>query len=276
MPECIGKTMIELAKAWKPTTTLVWIGNNDALIAGLFGDVRLLTPESKFQADFAKLMRELASTGTELVVGTIPDVTQIPYFSSAADIAEQYHLSPQALRTQLGLQPGDFVRRSALPIIDSIVRKTTKGPLPAMCPPPIYVLPETPCRLTKSEADIIQDRVKAFNKIIAKETHTRGGVLVDTNKLVDKIAKKGYVVGNERLSAAFLGGLFSLDGIHPSDTGYAVIANYFIDRMNPRLGLRIPKVSVEAVWAKDPLRPFAHVDHRRASDNNDHLVDDEN
>ncbi len=260
MPDCVGSTMIELAKARKPTTTLVWIGNNDALIAGLFGDLRLLTPLEKFEADFSKLMDELESTGTDLIVGTIPDITAIPYFSSARDIASRYHLSRGELASKLNLAEGDYVRLSALPVIDAIVRGTTEGPLPAVCAPPIYVLPQVPCRLTAADAEVMQDRIKDFNKVIAKQTRTRSGVLVDTNKLVDQIAKRGYVVGNEKLTTNYLGGLFSLDGIHPSNTGYAVIANSFIREMNVRFRLQIPEVSVEKVWASDPLRPFTRVE----------------
>ena len=40
------------------------------------------------------------------------------------------------------------------------------------------------------------------------------------------------VVGGRRLTADFLGGIFSLDGIHPTNTGYAVVANEFIRGLN--------------------------------------------
>jgi lysophospholipase L1-like esterase len=275
MPECIGNTMVELAKARKPTTTLIWLGNNDALIGALFGDLNLLTPVAKFESDFTRLMDEMASTGSALVVGTIPDVTQVPYFSSASEIASQYSISVATLSAKAGIGSGDYVRRSALPLIDDILRNKTPGPLPVMCPPPIYVLPPSPCRLVAAEAEVIRDRIKSFNKIIAKQTHTRGGILVDTNKLVERIDRKGYVIGNERLTTKFLGGLFSLDGIHPSDTGYGVVANYFIDRMNKRLGLNIPKVRLDTIWAADPLRQFATTLPAGRDDNNDDVDSDE-
>lgn len=257
---CIGKTMIELAKEANPTTILVWLGNNDALIAALFGNLNLLTPGNTFKADFSQVMSELESTGGTLVVGTIPDITSIPFFVPVKDIADQYALSKEQLRNDLNLAPGDYVRRSALPVIDAIVRRTQAGPLPEICAAPIYVLPAVPCRLTEGHVALLQDRIKTFNQIITQQTRTRKGVLVDTNKLVNQIAKKGYMVGNELLTTRFLGGLFSLDGVHPTATGYAVIANHFIERMNAELQLSIPKVSVEAVWAADPLKKWAIVE----------------
>lgn len=44
------------------------------------------------------------------------------------------------------------------------------------------------------------------------------------------------------------GGILSLDGIHPSNTGYSLIANAFIDTINKAYGTRIPEVDIKAVY----------------------------
>jgi lysophospholipase L1-like esterase len=44
------------------------------------------------------------------------------------------------------------------------------------------------------------------------------------------------------------GGIFSLDGIHPSNTGYALVAYEFIDTINKAYGTHIPQVDVTAVY----------------------------
>jgi len=44
------------------------------------------------------------------------------------------------------------------------------------------------------------------------------------------------------------GGLLSFDGIHPSDTGYALVASAFIEAINKAYGARIPQVDVKAVY----------------------------
>jgi hypothetical protein len=36
---------------------------------------------------------------------------------------------------------------------------------------------------------------------------------------------------------------FSLDGVHPNDGGYAIVANAFIDKMNETFQLSIPKLN---------------------------------
>jgi len=57
-------------------------------------------------------------------------------------------------------------------------------------------------------------------------------LLIDAHALVDRIYANGYQINGQELTTDFLGGLFSLDGIHPTNSGYGVIANYFIDAMN--------------------------------------------
>ena len=74
-----------------------------------------------------------------------------------------------------------------------------------------------------------------FNNIIAAQANQFGAVVVDFNQLLADIAKKGYEAGGNRLTTAFLGGLFSLDGIHPTNTGYAILANEVIKTMNREL-----------------------------------------
>lgn len=78
--------------------------------------------------------------------------------------------------------------------------------------------------------------------------------VVDFKGYVDRV-KGGITVGGERLTADAWGGLVSLDGLHLTDTGYALYAQTFIDRINEVLGTRIPAVDVEAVHAEDALAP---------------------
>jgi hypothetical protein len=55
------------------------------------------------------------------------------------------------------------------------------------------------------------------------------------------------------LTTDYLGGVFSLDGIHPSRTGHALIANAFIDAINTRFAESIPPVDVGRIAVRDPL-----------------------
>ncbi|HZV76543.1 MAG TPA: hypothetical protein VFF63_02150 [Candidatus Babeliales bacterium] len=56
------------------------------------------------------------------------------------------------------------------------------------------------------------------------------------------------------------GGLLSFDGIHPSDTGYALIASAFIDAINKAYGARVPQVDVEAVYNGTRCKTYCYPD----------------
>jgi hypothetical protein len=65
----------------------------------------------------------------------------------------------------------------------------------------------------------------------------------------------GIRVGGVWLTGDRFGGLFSLDGLHLTDTAYALYANLFIDSMNGVLNTQIPHVDPDAIHATDPNAP---------------------
>jgi hypothetical protein len=58
------------------------------------------------------------------------------------------------------------------------------------------------------------------------------------------------------LTPRFLGGLFSLDGVHPSNIAHAMIANAFIEKMNRFFQHSIPLISddeLTEIFLEDPF-----------------------
>ena len=57
--------------------------------------------------------------------------------------------------------------------------------------------------------------------------------MVDVNAFYRTLLAEGYVVGGVVLRNNFLsGGIISLDGVHPTELGYAILANEFIRVIN--------------------------------------------
>ncbi|HVR48027.1 MAG TPA: SGNH/GDSL hydrolase family protein [Candidatus Binatia bacterium] len=56
------------------------------------------------------------------------------------------------------------------------------------------------------------------------------------------------------------GGILSFDGIHPSDTGYALIAYDFIKAINAAYGAHIPEVDVKAVYDGSRCTKYCYPD----------------
>ena len=57
-------------------------------------------------------------------------------------------------------------------------------------------------------------------------------------------------------SLTFGGGLVSFDGLHPSNTGYAVVAEAFIQSINAKFALGIPNLSIKAQHDGTGTIPF--------------------
>ena len=69
------------------------------------------------------------------------------------------------------------------------------------------------------------------------------------------IKNGGVKIGNEIFTPEYLGGLVSLDAVHLTYTGYALIADMFIESVNKAFGYDIPYVNLEDVAKEDPLAP---------------------
>ncbi len=75
---------------------------------------------------------------------------------------------------------------------------------------------------------------------------------VPVNATLVRIESEGLVVGDEVLTPRAFGGLLSTDGIHFSDTGYALVANETLAAMEDAWGVTLPRVDLQAVRAQDP------------------------
>lgn len=240
----VSKSQVEFAELARPQSLIVWIGNNDALGAALAGDATRLTPLAQFQADYTQLIDRLATPRTRLIVANIPDVTTTAYLISAQEIAAQIGLPLTIVGPILGIRAGEYVTPSALPLIPGILANPATGPLP-----PNVVL-------NIAEVATVRAAVNNYNAFIAAQVAEKNGVLVDINALISNVDANGYSLGDGRvLTTNFLGGLFSLDGVHPTNTGYAIIANEFIRKINQRYNSNIPVVNVLSVANADPLVP---------------------
>ena len=252
----IPLTEVQQAVALQPTAIIEWLGNNDALVPALIGQLDALTPLSDFAKSYDTLLDTLKSTHAPIITATIPDVTKVPYFTPLSTFAAQVGIPVRTLASKLGIGPNDLLRPTAAPVAMAILKGTQPGPLKD-CPAPPFSLPVAtlPCVLTARDAAYVRTTVEAYNVIIFAESLFHGATVVDIHALVDELSENGYKADGKVLTTAFLGGVVSLDGIHPTNTGYAIIANRFIDVINRAWGTSISRADVDAIAARDPLVP---------------------
>jgi lysophospholipase L1-like esterase len=243
-----------------------WLGNNDALgyaTSGGAGDV--LTPKATFTALYNQVIAKLTSGGQKGVVATIPDVTAIPYFNTVttgAILAGVQKANPAATALYVS------ARNSADDAngIGYTTRTATSADLVTLTFPiskigtlvatpagmlPYGLTPLTPIEnqyiLDPNEISLVKGYVDAYNTTIKAVAASKGLALVDMYTFLNNLKQKGLLINGVSLNSGFIsGGVFSLDGVHLTPRGYAVVANEFIKAINTQYGSNIPQANVSA------------------------------
>ncbi len=87
--------------------------------------------------------------------------------------------------------------------------------------------------LIPTEVAEIKVATDAYNVSIKAIADAKGLAFVDTKVIMTQLSSGGIVSNSFTLTSAYVtGGAFSLDGVHPSPRGYALIANAFTAAIN--------------------------------------------
>ncbi len=243
-------TALQQALGLQPTFATIWIGNNDALAAALAGVVIegvTLTPLAAFEADFLAVVNVLAQNNVRLAIANIPDVTSIPFVSTIPPVV----VNPQTGQPVLVngqpvplIGPSGPLSASDRVLLPAAAQLRAGGGIPVALGGTGNPLTDQVV-LSAAELSTIRSRVDAYNAVITAAASQANAALVDIHSFFNEVASEGITVGGVDYSEAFLtGGIFSYDGVHPADFGYAVIANLFIEAINERYNEDIPPVDL--------------------------------
>ena len=99
--------------------------------------------------------------------------------------------------------------------------------------------------LTATEFVEIKTATDAYNVTIKSIADAKGLAFVELKGVTDKLASGGIVYNGYNTTSAFVfGGMFSLDGVHPSPRGYAIISNLFAEAINAKYGSNFKSINV--------------------------------
>ncbi|MCX8522498.1 G-D-S-L family lipolytic protein [Chryseobacterium formosus] len=100
--------------------------------------------------------------------------------------------------------------------------------------------------LTEAEAAKVLTATAAYNTTIRSLADSKGLAFVDMNeKMIELNSKSGISWNGVKYTATFVtGGSFSLDGVHLTGRGYAIVANEFIKSINKKYRSTLPQVDV--------------------------------
>ena len=234
-----------------------WLGNNDALKYAVSGGVITPTPMPLFTTNFTALMNKLAEGGRKGVVVGIPNITAAPYFRTVtvglvlAQINLLLRPSPAitalVIQTASGVRPtqvGDLLMLpNALEYakIGALTAGNRTGPYGLSTANPL----PTQLVLDTGEVAALNTAVAAFNGVMKAQADAKGATYVDPNTAFSPITSEAGLVQNgiTYTSRFIQGGVYSLDGLHLTPAGYALIANELIRSINANYSSTISPVN---------------------------------
>jgi hypothetical protein len=223
LPPTYGSSQLQIVEAAKPKVLFCWIGNND-LIGYVLNFSHLnnptVTPLATFTSEYQSLMASLKATGAKVIVGNIPDITHVGFLFDNNELIKY-------TGTNYNLAPGYYTTFPTMALLKLGVYGADKLTNPA------YVL--SPSQITN-----IQQQVVLYNNVIAQAAAAEGFGLADIYTTVNNIIADPITLEGFTITTGYNGGAFSLDGIHPSDSGYALFANTFINAYNATYKETVP------------------------------------
>ncbi len=256
-------TIYSDAKAQNATFIAAWLGMEDIYnYAGSGGTSTAIPSSGSFSAYLDTLLGGLTTGGAKGIIATIPDFRVFPYYTLVAwdnaDLRQTQADSLNDIYTPAGLTQIHFnIGRNGF-VIDDIsanggLRQLHAGeyitlsvPLDSMkCEK--YGLMFTTINdryvLDSSEVYTIDNAINAYNAVIIQKAAQYNLALVDMYSYFNSV-KSGIKWDGADFNATFVsGGFFSLDGYHPNQKGYALIANEFIKAINTKYESVIPTVN---------------------------------
>ncbi len=242
-------TYLDFVTATPFTFFTNWLGNNDALgyaTSGGVGDV--LTPTADFTTMYTELINRLTATGAKGAVATIPDVSVIPFFNTvtvSAVLAGANALRPTGVPAFTNIFIATSAGARAATAEDLIV---LNFPTSLMGGATLYGLtPSNPIEsryvLDRDEVATVRAAITSYNNTIKTVANSKGLAVFDANEYLNKFKGAGTTVDGLTFTTAYVSGkIFSLDGVHLTPMGNAVVANEFINVINAKYNATLPKV----------------------------------
>jgi lysophospholipase L1-like esterase len=229
-------SQVGLGTQLQPTFVVIWIGANDVLGGAMTGNPNYTVPAAVFAQVYPAIVGSMAATGAKLVLANIPDVTVVPALSKGSTLAAQG--MPIA---KFGMGPDDYATPYSHEHIKLILEGKDPGPLG---PGEI---------LHAADVPKIQAILQADNQVIAAVGAQFHAPVVDMYSFFNKVKKHGLTLSDGTMvTADYLGGLFGLDGIHPTTTGQAVLAKQFIKTINAYYGTNLKAPNTRKANLSDP------------------------
>ncbi len=262
-----------------PTFFSFWAGTYDVLTYAITGGIGntsgINTNDITDQAVFAQALNGAILTlsmaqADQGIIANIPDITAFPFFNTIlynnlALSAEQATQMNAAYAQYNQVAPGldvatmDFVEGANAFVVEDAsipvlgMRQIKEGELVLLSAQTSILGKEgfgsakpltDEMFLDLDELKAIKDAISGFNTLIKNVSQTNGLAFVDLYSWYNNLSNGITLEGNQYNARFVSGGFYSLDGIHPTQRGAAIIANEFIKAINSQYGANVPQVDI--------------------------------
>jgi len=264
-----GASVLGDAIAQNPTFFALNVGLDEVVTYAKSGATgATLLPKQEFEQVYGTLLSQLTSAGAKGVISTLPDVTQMPYFTTipynglALGTADMDNINllngvfnPLGYFFEVGNNPFMIVDSTANTVA---VRQANPGELLLLSIP----LDSVKCHqmgvlypfrdefvLDQLELNQLRKRIADYNEVIIALAEQYGLALVRADQFYTKL-KNSFAYNGANMSSKFVsGGAYSLDGIQLNPRGSALLANEYIKAMNSAYKARVPQLNAVALNA---------------------------
>jgi len=251
-------TIFADAKAQNATFVTAWLGMEDIYNYASSGGMTTPIPSSAvFKTYVDSILKGVTANGAKGVIATIPDFRVFPYYTlvpwnaaamtqiQADSLNDVYSLFPQIhfIAGNNGFVIADANAPGGGRQLHNGEYLTLSVPLDSMkCNKYglLVSLMNNRYALDSSEVYSIDQAIIGYNNVIRQAAAQYNLALADMNSYFNSV-KTGIKWNGADFNAEFVtGGFFSLDGYHPNQKGYALIANEFIKAINDKYKANIP------------------------------------
>ena len=216
-----------------------WLGVNDAMSWAKEGGDDVLgssiqTLPTNFRTKYDSVLTIMQDMGAQGVCATIPDVTQMPYFTTITldvlgyDVWLKEGADTTVIRKATN---DDLILLTAKDLLEQNIGKSSANPLPHQVV------------LDKDEVVMVKNHTNNLNAEIMASASSHGYSVVDMYNFMGGLVSGINFDGVDYSTKYIEGGAYSLDGLHPNTRGYAFIANEFIKVINSAYGSELRPVS---------------------------------
>ncbi len=267
-------TVVSDAMEAQPTFFTLWIGNNDVLSYAMAGgESDSITTQNTFSQSVGGILQTVTTSADKGVIANIPDITAAPFFSTIPynpvtlneTEAGQLNTAYESYNTGAASMGLDSIKFSegdnALVIEDDDPAYDPLGNIRQIKSNELVLLslPQDSLKcagwgtqkpvpdefiLDAGEIDEILTAINGYNQTLKNMASQYNLAFVNVALLMEDTEDGLRIDGAEYTNEFITGGLFSLDGLHLTGQGYAIVANKFMEAINQTYNASLPLVSV--------------------------------